>query len=133
MIRYLLDTNHLSPIVTIDHPLRRKILAQFYAGDRFAITTPVLFEFLFGIRSVPRAAQNRRIWGKIKADFTYYPIEHQDAEKAVDLKVELRKLGWQLEMVDALSAVIALRYDLTLLTRDKDFRAVPDLKLENWL
>ncbi len=63
MIRYLLDTNHLSPI---DHPLRRKILAQFYAGDRFAITTPVLFEFLFGIRSVPRAAQNRRIWEKSK-------------------------------------------------------------------
>ncbi|MFN8491057.1 MAG: type II toxin-antitoxin system VapC family toxin [Caldilineaceae bacterium] len=130
---YLLDTNHLSPIVTIDHPLRRRILAQFNAGDRFAIITPVLFEFLFDIQSVPRVVQNMRIWEKIKADFVYYPIEQADAEKAVELKVKLRQQGWQLEMVDAFSAAIALRYDLTLLTKDNDFRAIPDLKLENWL
>lgn len=88
MTHYLLDTNHLSPIVTIDHALRRRILAQFRLGDRFAITTPVLFEFLFGIRSLPRAAQNMEIWSRIKADFLYYPIEPQDAEQAVSLKLE---------------------------------------------
>jgi predicted nucleic acid-binding protein len=133
MTVYLLDTNHLSPIVTIDHPLRIKILARFNSGDRFAITTPVLFEFLFGIQSLPRANQNIRIWEKIKADFTYYPIEQQDAEQAVKLKIILRQQGWQLEMVDAFSTIIALRYDLTLLTKDKDFLGVPDLKQENWL
>jgi predicted nucleic acid-binding protein len=93
----------------------------------------VLFEFLFGIQSLPRASQNMRIWKKIKADFTYYPIEQQDAEQAVKLKITLRQQGWQLEMVDAFSTIIALRYDLALLTKDKDFLGVPDLKQENWL
>jgi predicted nucleic acid-binding protein len=37
-----------------------------------------------------------------------------------------------LGLTDALIAVIALRNDLTLLTSNKDFRAVEDLKQENW-
>jgi predicted nucleic acid-binding protein len=130
---YLLDTNHLSPIVTINHELRRKILARFEAGDRFAITATILFEFLVGIRSLPRATQNMHIWDEIKADFIYYPVERQNAERAVDLKFELRRKGRQLEMVDALSVVVALRYDLILLTKDKDFLAIPGLNQKNWL
>ena len=33
----------------------------------------------------------------------------------------------------SLIAVIALRYDLTLLTTDGDFQAIPGLRLENWI
>jgi len=46
--------------------------------------------------------------------------------------LSLRKQGWQLAMLDAFIAVVALRYDLILLTIDKDFRAVPKLRYENW-
>jgi tRNA(fMet)-specific endonuclease VapC len=49
------------------------------------------------------------------------------------LQVELRRQGWQLETVDALIVVVALRHDLVLLTTDRDFRAVPSLRCENWL
>ncbi len=52
---------------------------------------------------------------------------------AANSQIQLRQRGWQLGTVDALIAVIALRYDLTLLTTDGDFNAVPDLKHENWL
>jgi len=38
-----------------------------------------------------------------------------------------------LATIDALIAITALRYDLTLLTTDGDFQAVPVLRLENWL
>jgi predicted nucleic acid-binding protein len=48
------------------------------------------------------------------------------------LKLELRQKGWQLEMVGAFSAVVALRYDLILFAKDKDFLAVPGLRTENW-
>lgn len=133
MSRYLLDANHLSPIVTIGHELRTKIIGELENGSEFVITAPVLFEFLFGIRSLPRAAHNLQIWNKIKADFIYFSVDSDDAERAVTLKLELRQNGWQLELVDAFTAVVALRYDLILLTKDKDFLAVPSLKLENWL
>lgn len=62
MTDYLLDTNHLSPIVTIEHPLRQKIITQLQAGDTF----------------------------------------------------------------------VAIRNDLILLTNDKDFGAIVELKRENW-
>lgn len=133
MSRYLLDANHLSPIVTIGHEIRTKIINGFTNGNEFAIAAPVLFEFLFGIRTLPRSAQNVEIWNKIKGDFIYFGIDADDAERAVNLKLELRRKGWQLELADAFTAVVALRYDLILLTKDKDFLAVPDLKIENWL
>ena len=59
MAAYLLDTNHASPLVTLGHPLRHRILRQLDTGDRFAICVPMLTETLFGIGILPRAAQNR--------------------------------------------------------------------------
>jgi predicted nucleic acid-binding protein len=38
-----------------------------------------------------------------------------------------------LDTIGALIALVALRYDLTLLTTDKDFAAILALKQENWL
>jgi predicted nucleic acid-binding protein len=35
--------------------------------------------------------------------------------------------------VDALIATVALRYDLILLTTDRDFSIISTLKQENWL
>ncbi len=133
MTMFLLDTNHLSPLVTLGNTLRDRILAQFEHGDGFAISAPVFNEFLFGIRSLPRAQQNTQIWGKLQADFVYYAVEPSDAEQAVDLRIQLRQVGRQLELVDSFTAIVALRYDLILLTRDKDFLTVPNLKQENWI
>ena len=132
MSRYLLDTNHLSPLVTTDHPLQAKIFATIQTGDTFAIAAPVLNEFLFGIRSLPRAQQNINAWNKIEADFVYYAVDKADAELATDLRISLTRKGRQLGLVDSFVAVVALRYGLTLLTTDKDFLAVPNLTQENW-
>lgn len=35
-------------------------------------------------------------------------------------------------LIDSLIAVVAVRNDLVLLTTDRDFLAVPNLKQENW-
>jgi predicted nucleic acid-binding protein len=62
-----------------------------------------------------------------------YVPDETDAELAAELQVALRRRGRQLETVDALVAAVAIRYGLTLLTTDKDFKAVPDLGRDNWL
>jgi len=133
MTRYLLDTNHLSPLVTLDHSLRDKVLQQISAGDSFAIASPALNEFLFGIGIAKRAAQNWREWEFLRPSFTYYAIDAAVAEDAARLRINLRSRGRQLEAVDSMLAIIALRQDLTLLTKDKDFFAVPNLKQANWM
>ncbi len=132
MAEYLLDANHISPLVTLEHPLRERILASFHTGNTFSIATPALTEFLFGISTLPRAKRNRAEWERLKLRFNYYSIDQIDAEQAAELRLTLRQRGWQLAAFDALIATVALRYELTLLTTDRDFHSIPGLKYENW-
>lgn len=132
MTRYLLDTNHLSPLVTPGHSLRERVKQQLKQGDTFAIPTPVLSEFLFGIGNLPRAQQNRQGWQQIRTDFAFIEISAELAEEAANLRLILQKRGWQLKLFDALIAVIALRGHFTLLTTDKDFHGIDGIHYENW-
>ena len=111
MSGYLLDTNHLSPLVTLGHPLRDRILLLTGQGGAFAIPAPALTEFLFGIILLPRGQQNLAEWARLASSFTYLDVTRRDAEHAAHLQVALRRQGWQLGTVDALIASIALRND----------------------
>ncbi len=133
MSNYLLDTNHVSPLLTPGHPLRLRVLQQMEQGDSFGICIPVITETLFGVGIVPRAAANRVEWERMRALFTYYVPDETDAVSAADLQITLRKRGRQLATIDALIATIALRHNLILLTTDRDFQAVPNLTIENWM
>ena len=133
MADYLLDTNHAAALVTLGHPLRQRVLSRLAAGDTFAITVPVVTETLYGIGLLPRAAQNLAEWARLRPGLACYIPDEGDAENAAALQRSLRRQGWQLETVDAIVAVVALRYDLVLLTSDNDFAPVPSLRQENWL
>ncbi len=130
---FLLDTNHVASLMTIGHPLRKRILQRLETrDDTFAIHILILAEMLFGIGILPRAKQNLAEWARLKSNFKCYIPDRTDAEQAAELQISLRRQGWQLETVDAFIAVTALRYNLTLLTTDNDFQAVPGLLKENW-
>ncbi len=133
MPAFLLDTNHLSLLVTIGHRLRERILTQIEQGTKFAVCVPVVTETLVGISLLPRALQNRAAWMSLRPLFPCFPLDAADADVAAELMVDLRKRGWQLETMDALIAAVALRHDLVLLTKDRDFQGVPQLQVENWL
>lgn len=133
MTAYLLDTNHASPLVTPGHTLIQRMQRQQSQGDTFAICVPMLAEVLFGIGIAPRAAQNLSLWVLWEQSMECYVPNAADASQAAQLQIRLRKQGRQLATVDALIAVTALRYDLTLLTTDGDFHTVPGLRFENWL
>ena len=133
MSNFLLDTNHAATLVTIGHPLRQRFLLHLQAGDTFAISVLVVAETLYGIGLLPRAALNLAEWTKLRPNLACYIPDETDAENAAALQRSLRRQGRQLETVDAFIAIIALRYDLVLLTSDNDFVPVPKLKRENWL
>lgn len=133
MADYLLDTNHAAALVTLSHPLRQRVLQRLQATDTFAITVPVIAETLFGIGLLPRAAQNLAEWVKLRPNLVCYAPDEADAQNSATLRRALRRQGWQLETIDGFVAVTALRYNLVLLTSDKDFVSVPGLQRENWL
>ena len=119
--------------MTFGHTLLVRIQNNQINGDSFTICVPVLTETLFGIGIAPRAAQNRLLWARWQQSLTCHIPDAADAAVAAELQITLRRRGRQLATVDALIAVTALRYDLTLLTTDGDFQTVPGLRLENWL
>lgn len=133
MTDYLMDTNHLSPLVTLSHPLRQRYFLGQQAGHTFALAVPALTETLLGISIAPRSTQNLAEWQRLIPGLTIYDLDRADAEQAADLQLQLRRRGWQLATVDALIAAVALRYNLTLLTSDQDFTAIASLPQENWL
>ena len=133
MSDWLLDSNHLSPFVTLGHALRLRVYEALGHGERFGVAAPMVMEIMAGIISVPRAAENLAEWEFLKRDFLYYGTSLLDAEFAAELQVSLRRRGWQLHSMDALIAAVAIRNDLVLLTTDRDFRTVPGLKYTNWL
>ena len=132
MADYLLDSNHVSPLVTLSHPLRQRVLGRLQAGDTFAIAVPALTEVLFGIHLLPRAKSALVAWNDLKSRFNYYGIDQVDAERAALLQVVLRRQGRQLATVDALIATVALRNNLILLTTDQDFATIAELVQQNW-
>ena len=62
-----------------------------------------------------------------------WPLEPTLAPVYGNLYLELRKSGRVLSQVDLLLAALARQVGLTVLTTDRDFEAIPDLKCENWL
>jgi len=133
MSRYLLDSNHASPLVTLRHPLRERIAQAQASGDSFGLIAPVITEVVFGFLMLPRSVHNRSEWDRLRPGFQVYVIDEDLALAAALLQAALRRRGRQLTTVDALSAVVAVRDDLILLTTDADFDAVPGLRTDNWL
>ena len=133
MTRYLLDTNHASPLVTPGHPLRTRFDTETFAGAAFFLCPVVRSETRFGLLTTPRAAENLREWDRLSARMTAARVRPADADLAADLRLFLRVRGRQFELADSLIAAVALRLNLTLLTRDRDFAAVPHLRTADWL
>ena len=132
MTRYLLDTNHLSAALAPVSLVRERIYQHQLRRDRFGVCVPVLCELQAGIqglnRQEPCLRQLRRLLQFVKV----WPLEPEIAHYYGALYLELRRAGRVLSQVDMLQAAF-LRYDqMTLLTTDRDFDAMPDLHTEDW-
>lgn len=90
------------------------------SGQEIATTGLVLQELLQGF-SGPRAR------GQIVSGLSAFPFlspDRDDHIAAADLRNLCRRGGVQVGTIDAILAQLCLRYDLTLLTTDKDFVAI---------
>jgi len=133
MAAFFLDTNHASPLVTLHHPMRARFFRARRTGDSFAVSAPVIAETVCGLGVIRRAEENLEEWERLLPLFEVCLLDEIDGRFAAELQLQLRRSGRQLDTVDALTAAVALRYGLTLLTTDGDFSAVPQLSQENWL
>ena len=90
------------------------------SGEEIAMTGLVLQELLQGFAG-PRARD--RVIQRFSA-LPFLSPDRQDHIAAADLRNRCRRAGVQVGTIDAILAQLCLRYDLTLLTTDRDFHRI---------
>ena len=99
-------------------------------GGEIIVTTGVILQELLRGFAGPRARKD--IIDRFKSLPLLAPDRHDHID-AAELRNRCRRAGVQIGTVDALLAQLCIRYDLTLLTTDKDFiRAASHCTLRVW-
>jgi tRNA(fMet)-specific endonuclease VapC len=133
MARYLVDTNHLGAALDARSTVRERIFQARRAGHRFGTCVPVLCELETGLLHTRRRDQNRRILAVLLREVRIWPLEPSIALLYAEIYHELRDHRRVLSQVDMMLAALSRSMSATLLTSDRDFDALPDLRVENWL
>ena len=99
---------------------RRELVRAIEAGEEIVTTGLVLQELLQGFSGLRGRTQ-------ILDRFGALPLlvpDRRDHVEAAELRNKCRRGGVQVGTIDALLAQLCLRYDLTMLTTDRDFRDI---------
>lgn len=129
---YLLDCNHLSAALRKVSPVRERIHQGRRAGHRFISCYPVLCELEVGIQQTPKPEENRRRLTQLLRQVRLWPLDAETARLYGAVYLDLCRQGRALSQVDIVLAAFARQHKLTVLTTDRDFEALPDLRVENW-
>jgi len=133
MAGYLLDTNHLGAAVKPGAPVRERIRAARSRGERVGVCVPVLCELQVGAQQVRRAAEYQKALRRLLAQVRIWPLDMETAKLYGEIYHRLKDRGRVLSQVDMMLAALARQMNLTLLTSDGDFKALPEISVENWL
>lgn len=132
MSGYLLDTNHLSIGVRTDSRVAARLDTVRRQGRRAGTSVPALCELEVGIRQVHDPVGYRPTLRVLMRKLRLWPITEETARHYGDIYHDLKRRGRVLSQVDMMLAALCRELDLTLVTTDKDFAALPWLKTENW-
>jgi tRNA(fMet)-specific endonuclease VapC len=130
---YLLDCNHLGGALRKLSPLRERIHQARRSGQRFISCYPVLCELEVGIQQTAKPEENRRRLEQLLRHVRLWLLDAETTRFYGAVYLELRRQGRVLSQVDMLLAALARQHKLTVLTTDRDFEALSDLRVENWL
>jgi tRNA(fMet)-specific endonuclease VapC len=133
MKRYLLDTNHLSAAIRVISPLRDQLRQAYRKGFRLYTCWPVLCELEDGIVQTHDPRRYRRTLARVMTDVRIYPSDWKLVHRFGRIAQLLRERGRVMSPADLTLAALALNEKATVLTTDLDFRALPELRVENWL
>lgn len=128
---YLLDTNILIYAYRNLGRCRERLDAQDPANVRIC---PInITEIEYGIAKSSRPDGLRHFLSAIQARYTTLPFDAASASQAGQVRASLERIGQPIGAYDLLIAGIALRHNVTVVTRNtREFERVPDLRIKNW-
>jgi tRNA(fMet)-specific endonuclease VapC len=114
-------------------PVRDRMEQAYRAGFRFATCVPVLCELEVGIQQTADPEAYRRRLRHLLGIVRVWPLDRPLARIYGEIYHELRRQGRVLAPVDRILAALARVHNVVLMTADRDFEALPDIRTENWL
>lgn len=131
MASYMLDTNVVIQ-VRAAHPQVSKRFGAIRPGE--AVMSVISYgELLFGAEKSGARAKALALLGRIMADIPVLSMPTQAADHYAGVRFDLSSRGEIIGPNDLWIAAHARAADLTLVTNnEREFRRVPDLRVENW-
>jgi tRNA(fMet)-specific endonuclease VapC len=128
--RFMLDTNMVSHFIKGSKSVRDKVISV--PMSELTISAITEGELLFGLAKNPDAIQLSMIVHEFLIRVDVLPWDSAVADCYGILRADLQRKGRVLGNLDMLIAAHALSLDLVLITNDRDFSQVDDLKIEDW-
>ena len=129
---FLLDTNHVGRAVRPNSELWEPIYAARMRGLKVGTCVPVLCEVESGRLNVAKRELYAQGLDRLLRKIRLWPLTKFTAQYFGEIDQDLRRRGRALSQVDIMLASLCREMDLTLVTTDRDFAALPWLKTENW-
>jgi tRNA(fMet)-specific endonuclease VapC len=131
-LAYLLDTNHVGMAVDRASVVGQRIFEARFAGQRLGTCLPVLCEIEAGLRQVRHKVKYRRDLNHLLLQLRLWPVDLKTCRIYGDIYFDLRLRGRVFSQVDIMVAALARQLKLTILTTDRDFGALPDIRTADW-
>ena len=127
-MKYLVDTTWVIEYLRGNQDIIQGL--QAYRAEGLAIAIVSLAELYEGVFRSNNPAGNEAILKDFLTDVAVLGIDEEVCIIFGKEMARLRQIGMGVGDMDLLIAATALRHDLTLLTADRDFERVKDLKLQ---
>ena len=130
-IRYLLDTNTASYVIKGNFPGVRARLLQVPMAE-VVISSVTEAELRFGAARLPESPRLRLAVDEFLLRVESLPWGSEAARHYAQLRYALERAGQPMGNLDMMIAAQALAAQAVLVTHDKVFRRVKQLKIEDW-
>ena len=129
--RYLLDTNIASYVIKGNIPAVRRRIVQVPMAQ-LAISAVTEGELRYGTARRPDAARLRTIVDEFLLRMTILPWDSEAAQHYGQIRAALEREGQPMGNLDMMIAAHALALGAVLVTNDRAFTRIRELKVEDW-
>jgi tRNA(fMet)-specific endonuclease VapC len=131
MKRLLLDTNHFSAFWRQDLRILDRMGSE--SDAEYGLSTPGLGEQWYMVFNSVQVERNRARMELLVLQFRLWDYDEVAAREYGLIRAELRRAGRPIPPIDLQIASIARAHQLILLSSDRHFAHIQDLKVEDWL
>ena len=129
--RYMLDTNMASYVIKGNVPrVRERLLNVPMAQISISVVTEA--ELRFGVARKPEAVRLKIVVEEFLLRVDVLPWDSEAAQHYARVRADLERTGQPMGNLDMMIAAHALAAQAVLVTHDRVFRRVKQLKIEDW-